>query len=417
MSNGRPTHLTLRAACLAAWLAILACTVAWVGQTEGPIRVQVNAHDFAFGQQVRFELQVASDHPIQSIVLAYRTLDTGGTTVETMRFAPGTSVHVEHVHQVQRRYIRPFVELTYWWTIVNAAGDQLITDAQSFVYTDNRFNWQTLSDGAIRVHWYQGEIEIARQALDVAIAGLDRARQDVDVDAIRKAIEIYLYASYDDLQLALPAPFPAGMEALTLYETNVVLVAFGPQAMHIPHLRRVLPHEVTHALLHEATRSAFDQMPLWLSEGLATSVQQAFAPDPDMPSLLEEAIQERRLIPLNALCAAFPSDLARARLAYAESASFVNWIRDLYGRQALRDLVAAYADGATCTGGVQRVFNGSLDRLDAQWRETLAPPRAWAAFWDENGAWVVLALLLAGLPLAFILPAHKQEAHTWPNQA
>jgi hypothetical protein len=170
-----------------------------------------------------------------------------------------------------------------------------------------------------------------------------------------------------------------------------------------------LPHEVTHALIHEATQSDFDDVPTWLAEGLATSVEYEFAPDPEAQLLLEQAMGKRRLLDLSTLCAEFPNDWATARLAYAQSASVVDHIRNLYGRQALRDLVAAYADGATCDGGIRRVFGFSLDRLESSWLEYMGPRSAWTVFWESNGAWVILVVLFAGLPLLFLRPSRPRS--------
>jgi hypothetical protein len=365
---------------------------------EEPIRVRASTHTFVFGQTMRFSLTVSSASPVQSVVLAYRTSDTPGTTIEALRFDAGTSVSVDHVHEIERRYVRPFVQVTYWWTIVNAAGTKLTTEPQTFDYVDNRFDWQVLAEEIVRVHWYQGSLKVAQQALDVAVAGLSRAQQDVHVEGIRKSIDIYLYANVGDLGLALPAGLPLGADALTLYETNVILVPFAPEATHIPQLQRILPHEVTHALLHEATRSDFDQVPAWLSEGLATSVEYTFAPDPNAHLYLEETLSEREPIPLRTLCATFPQDPVSARLAYAESASVIDYIRDVYGRQALRDMVRAYADGATCEGGVRRALGLSLDRLETFWRAQMSPRNSWAAFFEDSASWMILMALFACLP-------------------
>ena len=369
---------------------------------EGPIRVRANTHRPVFGQQITYHLEVTSDAPIQSIHLTYRTSDTRGMTVEAMAFDQDTSVSVDYTHDIGIRYIRPFVDIMYSWTIVDTAGAKLTTGWQMFAYADDRFDWQTLVGDTISVHWYQGSLKVAQQALNVATAGLDRARYDIHVDAMRKLIDVYLYASAADLGLALPAGLPAGAGALTLYETNVVLAPFGPEEANIPHLKRILPHEVTHALIHEVTQSDFDHVPLWLSEGMATSVEHTFVPDPNAQTLLEEALDKRETIPLNTLCATFPRDLESAHLAYAESASVVNYVRDMYGRQALRDLVAAYADGATCEGGVQRVLGFSLNRLETLWRESLAPRSRWTAFWEDSGAWAILLMCFLALPFLFI---------------
>ena len=85
------------------------------------------------------------------------------------------------------------------------------------------------------------------------------------------------------MQVALPPGSPPDVEAITLSGMNVVLVSLPPQAAYIPDLRRVLSHEMAHVRIHEVTQEAHDRVPLWLSEGLATSVQYAFVPDPLPP--------------------------------------------------------------------------------------------------------------------------------------
>ncbi len=393
---------------------VLCSGLLWPGAAHAgqPIRIRANEYTFAFGQYVQFHLEAAGDAPIQSVILAYRTWDTQGTTVQTIEFDPNTSIALDYVHDITGRYVRPFVQITYWWTIKDAVGNKIVTEPQTFVYVDNRFDWETLSENGVSIHWYRGEIEIAQQALNAAILGSKQARQDIPVTDQNALTDIYLYAGSDDLRIALPSLMPEGTEALTLHETNVILVAFAPQAANIPNLRRILPHEITHVLLYHFTQNDFARVPMWLNEGLATSVQHTFAPDPKARQLLDDAVRQEQTIALNTLCAAFPTDLARANLAYAQSASVIDFIRNIYGRQTLHDLIAAYADGTTCEGGVQRVLNRSLDGLEQQWLDSLAPRSAWAIFWDQNGAWAIIVFLFALLPFLFIIPARVQGMNT-----
>jgi hypothetical protein len=388
---------------------------------QGSIRVVENAHATSFGREMRFSLQVESANPITSVVLAYRTSDTRGTTVETMAVSPATSLRVEHVHEIARRYVRPFVEVTYWWTIVDAAQARLVTEPRSFTYGDDRYEWQTVTGDAAHVHWYRGDLKIAQQALDVAAEGLSRASQYIGADGDIGAdedigggegwpMDVYLYASRADMLAALPPGSPPDVEAMTLNGMNVVLVSFPPEAAYIPDLRRVLPHEAAHVRIHEVTQDAHDRVPSWLSEGLATSVQYTFVPDPVAETMLEEAARQDALIPLLDLCAAFPRDATSARLAYAESASVIGYIGDRHGLHAVRDLIAAYVDGATCEGGVYRVLGITLDGLEARWRADLAPQAGWGTFWRANGAWIILLLLITAFPLAFLLPLRARAA-------
>jgi len=398
-------HLDRRSLWLIWLLGVLFCGLWFPAQVhaEAPVTILASEHSYVFGEQVRFHLQAEGDAPIESIVLSYRTSDVQDTNVVVLSFGAATTVDIEHVHQISERYVRPFVEITYWWTISDANGAKLTTDPQSFEYVDDRFTWQSLSEGGAVVYWYEGEVEVAGQALDVAGEAISRAVLDVPVEALQKTIDIYLYAHPDDLRLTLPAGLPAGADALTLHETNVILVPYGPKEANIPALQRILPHEVAHALIHEATRNHYDRVPPWLAEGLATSVEYTFVPDPEAQALLDAALERGEPFRLEVLCGEFPHTGQDARLAYAQSASVVATIRDLYGREALRDLTRAYADGATCEGGVQRVFGVSLERLELLWREYQAPQGQLSLFWEYNASQVVLVLLLSA-PVLFLLP-------------
>ncbi len=386
-------------------IVVVWALIAWIGgahaQTETSIQVQVNQYTVVFGQHIRFHLEVSSVADIRSIVLAYRTADTPGTSVQRLTFEPARQISVDYIHEIAQHYIRPFVEVTYWWTIEDSNQTRLITPSQTFVYEDNRFEWQTLSHENVRVHWYRGDLETVQVTLNTALSGLNRARQDIGLEQTAQVLDIYMYATPGDLNVALP--LPARSEALTIYETGVILTAFAPEAVQLPKIKRVVPHEVTHALIHAATQNDQDRVPAWFAEGLATSLEYAFVPNPEAGQLLAEAVRRHETLPLETLCAGFPVEVEAANLAYAQSASLIDYIRDVYGRQALRDLLAAYADGATCGGGVQRVLGISLERLEYAWLDSLLPHSGWVAFWVDNAPWLILLVLTVGIPFLFVL--------------
>ncbi len=51
----------------------------------------------------------------------------------------------------------PFSTVSYWWEVVDAAGNTARSETQTLIYVDNRFAWQELAAGPVRVHWYQGD--------------------------------------------------------------------------------------------------------------------------------------------------------------------------------------------------------------------------------------------------------------------
>ena len=67
----------------------------------------------------------------------------------------------------------------------------------------------------------------------------------------------------------------------------------------------------------------------------------------------------------------------------------------------IRDLLAAYANGASCASGVKEALGISLSELETAWEASLEPPSPWEIWVKKIGVWVGLWLLglLAVLPM------------------
>lgn len=359
---------------------------------QGPdeaLTVTANTVNYVFGQHVTFRLEATSPSPITHAVLAFRTADNQGTSVFTPSFERDFQVSLEHVHEISRGYLKPFVTVEYWWTLENDAGQQVSTPLQSFTYEDHRFGWHTASGPNAVVHWYAGDAAYAQSALDVATRSLARIGQELNVTS-PSPLHLYLYASTDDLHGALLPRQREWIGGEAFPELNALLIAVPPTEGYTLFMRRIIPHEITHILLYHATGGAVARVPPWLNEGLATVNEEL--PDPEAALVLQDALQEDRPLPLDGLCGTFPSDAEQARLAYAQSASLVRFVRDFYGEQAIAGLVSAHADGMSCRGAVDRVLGLSLEQLDSNWRAYLGAQTPQAALWRAAAPWLLLVL-------------------------
>lgn len=370
---------------LAVWLLVAPFNFAWYGprQTAASdgIRVVESSASHSFAQQIKFTLQVTSSAEITHVYLFFRTEGDDQTYSESIDIdEPGQEINVSYSHDLRRSPLLPFATVTFWWQIEDATGQSLSTasDPDQFEYTDNRFQWKTLSAEGITVHWIEGQGDpvFGQAALDIALASLDEINAELDAP-VPESIRIYIYDTQPNLDRAMALTGREWVVGQAHPELGVVLVTIPPDTGtgYKWRMRRYIPHEITHLLVYQAVgASNYSYVPEWLDEGLATANEQL--PTPEHALVLEDARAQGQLIALQDLCASFAPNPQTAFLAYAQSGSLVRFIREWRGASGIRDLLAAYANGASCTSGVREALNIEMSDLEAAWLANLAPEQA-----------------------------------------
>ena len=74
----------------------------------------------------------------------------------------------------------------------------------------------------------------------------------------------------------------------------------------------MVPHEISHLMLNQATWNPFNSPPNWLDEGLAVYLQET--QESRFRQILDDAVDDGQLIPVRALNSSFPLDPDQARL-------------------------------------------------------------------------------------------------------
>jgi hypothetical protein len=184
-------------------------------------------------------------------------------------------------------------------------------------------------------------------------------------------VRILVYSAQADFQ---SASFHGGLEWVggTYYSDQNVILVFAPSGQQgVQIAQRAIPHELTHAVIHQVTDNPYGDLPQWMNEGLASRGEgQMLPPSADA---LSTAIAQRKLISLRALSGAFPVDSDEAQLAYAESYSAVSFLLDRYGRARVNQLLQVFREGVTYDDGLKRVLGLDQSQLDQEWRGWLAP--------------------------------------------
>ncbi len=355
-------------------LLILWAFVAQPVRAAEPASITRNEASSSFGEEMRFELEASSSAPIVDLAFLYAqgvsATDLPAFTEARPDWEPGgTSVTASFVRDTSIDYLPVGVTIRYKWVLTAQDGTVTETPVQNITYLDTRFDWQERSARGITVRWYGGAAEWGDALLSSAVEGLDRLEQRIG-GSVDDPMTITIYSNTRDMRAALP-PNSAdwiGGQAQPALGLIVGAIAPGDKA----ELGRLVPHELSHLVLHQATENNYGGMPVWFDEGIAVANQDS--PDAGFKQRVTEAARNGELIPLRALASNFPSDPEKALLSYAQSESVVRYIESTYGVEAIAGLVAEFKRGEIDDTAVENTLNISLDALDEQWRATQPAP-------------------------------------------
>jgi hypothetical protein len=180
-------------------------------------------------------------------------------------------------------------------------------------------------------------------------------------------------------------------------DLGVVMVSLSADPNQRIEIQRQVPHEVMHVLLYEKLGDGYENVPVWLDEGLASLVEGT--PNPDYYALLQNALEDDALLPMESLCRSFRLEASLFYLSYAQSESFTRFLYDNFGSSGLEVLLEKYADGVECTRGPELALGQTLHRLELSWaRELAGEVNLWQAL-QPLLPWLVLLAAMLGVPL------------------
>lgn len=228
-------------------------------------------------------------------------------------------------------------------------------------------DWITMHGSFVRVH---GPPEHHALLLRIARHASDALPRLADALGVPIGTTIHLYvadsdATFRELQPGLP---PTWADA-TAWPRRGIIFLRTPEVrggMARP-IEQVLEHELVHILLGRAF--APHATPNWLQEGVAQVMAGEYSPDTTRE--LARGLLMGELISLQRLSRGFPTHPVEARLAYAQSADFVSWLRAKHGEESLRVLVREMSAGKGIEAAVHAATGRMLDDVDRAWREGL----------------------------------------------
>lgn len=326
-----------------------------------------------FREHLTFSLNAKSTAEIVEVDLLYQVVGQLATSRNEAEFTPGTSVEAEFkIDQTKpENYMPPGTELNYWWKIVDSAGNELKTEKQTYLYLDNRYEWQTLQNDRLTLYWYEGDDSFGQALFDRANVALDTLASDVGI-SLDDPIKVFIYANHDDLLQALSSGAQewTGGQAFTTF--GVVVIGVNPSQLDWG--LRATTHEMSHLVIHQATDNPYRGLPRWLDEGIAVYNEDTEQLVDDFAPIFDEAVDRNELMTLRTLSSPFPGDPLLANLAYGQSGAVVKFIIDTYGADKMAKLLSIFAEGSLDDEALEGALGVNTDSLDNAFRASLGLP-------------------------------------------
>lgn len=260
----------------------------------------------------------------------------------------------------------PNTHFEFQFRVRAADGTVTVGPIAQGVVEDKRFNWRTLEQGLVRVHWYAADDAFARGAADYANQAIDRASELLGT-TLPAPVDLFVYDTQQDLR-----------DAVSPNRENIAGEAHGDiQTMFVwlPHEQdidgfngEVVRHELTHLVFNAATENPYHDPPTWLNEGIAVYLSTGYSGY--YRSFVEGAAASDTLIPLDGLTGIFPPG-EQFYLAYGEAVAAVDYFVSTHGEQTLWDLVRSYRQGMTDDDAFTAATGSDAAAFNAAWFQSL----------------------------------------------
>jgi hypothetical protein len=338
--------------------------------TSIPVRTGTTI-EFPRGMRFSAEIPVTDGTSVDHADLVYRvstdeTLNLAASPADGLT-AADSSVAVDLFVDMQTAYVPLGVTLTFHWEL--SSGDQVVatTAEESALWIDTRFEWTAIATDQVTLHSYNLSGDFAKQVLDSAQSTMTDLEQRLDLQRLQP-IAIWVYGSGADFSGTRQTNIRETVAGMS-YPGASVIAAVIPDGSN-RELGRVLPHEISHQALFQATLNPFNAPPLWFDEGLATHYQ--IGGTDHYQDMVITAEANDALFDISSLTVSFPFQPAQATLAYASSWSMLEYIGETYGDVGIARLIDVFGQGMPPDEAVTEALGLSIEDLNASWHAWVA---------------------------------------------
>jgi hypothetical protein len=235
-------------------------------------------------------------------------------------------------------------------------------------------SWLELSSPHFTMRYQESEHKMASFLLQKAEETRGAVLLDLDHTPPSPTL-IYLAPTWEAFQEVQPGGEAPSWSVGTAYPALNLIILRSPRAMKgsRTEIEEVLRHEYTHLALDRALQGK--TAPRWLDEGV--TMLQSRGWNLSWTYVLSKGVLSKSLIPIEKLENGFPLDQHQAQLAYAQSLSFVSYIKNEYGIEALPRLIKGIAHGLDAETALRVATGLGLRNLERKWKAELKKRYSW----------------------------------------
>jgi hypothetical protein len=336
-------------------------------QSANTISVESTTATSDFPDAVDFTLTAIVSNDVAAVDIVYTE-----ASLPTLELIPATFDQADNAltasatSDMATYFVPVGIDLTYHWVVTFTDDTVVETDDSIVTWEDTRFDWTRTDGEGVEIYGYDRSAEFTQFVLGVATDAI-KSLTTLYAPAQVQPIRIWLYESGEDFagtRAANSQEWAAG----AAYPSLQVIAAVIPDKSESETLR-IIPHEISHQILYQATLNPYNSPATWIDEGLAVTAQ--VGGKDHYQKLVENARRDDQLLSLRGLISAFPYSPSEASLAYGESFLVTQFIIAQYGDQAIQGIIAAYRSGASHDQVIKEALGMSIEELEAAWIASL----------------------------------------------
>lgn len=327
------------------------------------------AIDFPAGLRFTGDLTLPEDATMLSF-LYQAGYDDGWNLIDVpasdiTRHGDGT-VTIDTTFDFQVLQVPLGIHLAYRWAAGTPEG-QVVSGIVETDWYDNRQPWQVLTSDQIVLHFYGMDAAFAQTILESAQGTVTDLERRYDL-ARSERLSLWIYPEASAFRDGLPANFRESVVGGSVVGYPLIVAVIPPGSDS--EVGRIIPHEISHQVLFQATRNPFSLLPTWFDEGMATHIQ--IGGTSGYLGMAIAAEKQDALFDLASLAGSFPYTPSQASLAYAASWTAIAYIEERWGEGGNAALIRAFGEGLPEDEAIPQALGISMTQFTADWKSWLA---------------------------------------------